>query len=143
MNLQKNIHRIQSMMGVITEDKENNVIRKMVDELGIISAIKMVGNYYMIEPYLKEIDKVNFIKEKIREINYDGSGIGLHEIDEEPIYYSEGEGELHQIEWLGSSSVDISVYEDEFNGHLRDYYVKYESLPSQIIEVLVEILINK
>ncbi len=143
MNLYEDIHKMQSIMGVITEDNKNNVIRKMVDSLGLKTTIKMVGNYYEIEPYLKEIDKTNYIKDKVRELNDDGSGIGLHEIDEEPIYYSEEEGELHQIEWLGSSSVDISVYEDEFNGHLRDYYVKYESLPSQIIEVLVEILINK
>ena len=126
---------------MIKED-EVPLIRKMVDEIGLKNAIKMVGNYYTIEPYLKEIDKVNFIKDKIREINDDGSGIGLHEINEEPLHYSDEDGESHQIEWLGPSSVDISVYEDEFSGHLHDYYVKYESLPSQIIEQLVEILLN-
>ena len=88
------------------------------------------------------VDKVNFIKEKVRELSEDNSGIGLHEINEEPLHYSDEDGESHQIEWLGPSSVDISVYEDEFSGHLSDYYVKYESLPSQIIEELVEILLN-
>ena len=110
--------------------------------MGVANAIKMTGNYYMIEPYLKVVDKVNFIKEKVRELSDDGSGIGLHEINEEPLHYSDEDGEEHQIEWLGLTSVDISVYEDEYSGHLRDYYSKYESLPVQIIEELVEILLN-
>ena len=142
MNLQENIHRIQSVMGVINEDNRPDVFKKMIDELGVTSAIKMAGNYYMIEPYLKEIDKVNFIKEKITKINDYGGSIGLHEINEEPLHYSDEDGELHQIEWLGTKSVDISIYEDVFSSHLSDYYVKYESLPGQILDELVEILLN-
>ena len=142
MNLQENIDRIHQMMGVINEDNRPNVFKKMIDELGITNAIKMAGNYYAIEPYLNKDDKVNYIKEKIIEINDDGSGFGLHEIGEEPLHYGYEDGEEHQIEWLGPTSVDISIYENEFNSHLSDYYVKYESLPSQIIEELVEILLN-
>ena len=138
MKLQENIHRIKSLM---TEDKDDDK-REMIRSLGLADAIKYFGNYYTIEPYLKEIDKVNFIKEKIIEINDDGSGFGLHEIGEEPLHYGDEDGEEHQIEWLGPTSVDISIYENEFNSHLSDYYVKYESLPSQIIEELVEILLN-
>ena len=126
---------------MIKEGKDSN-IPNMIKTLGISDAIKYFGNYYTIEPYLKEIDKVNFIKEKVRELSDDGSGVGLHEINEEPLHYSDEDGEEHQIEWLGLTSVDISVYEDEYSGYLRDYYVKYESLPSQIIEELVEILLN-
>ena len=132
---------VKSCGDVIQENKENS-IPKMIKTLGISDAIKYFGNYYTIEPYLKEVDKVNFIKEKVRELSEDNSGIGLHEINEEPLHYGEEDGEIHQIEWLGLTSVDISVYEDEFSGHLSDYYVKYESLPSQIIEELVEILLN-
>jgi len=140
MNLIENIQRIHTL---INEDKKGETIRNLIDKMGISDAIKMVGNYYMIEPYLKEIDKVNFIKEKITKINDDGRGIGLHEINKEPLHYSDEDGEEHQIEWLGLNSVNISVYEDEYSGYLRDYYVKYESLPGQILDELVEILINK
>lgn len=132
---------IGTIKSIVKENKDSS-ISNMVKTLGVSDAIRYFGNYYTIEPYLKEIDKINFIKDKIREINDDGSGIGLHEINEEPLHYGDEDGELHQIEWLGPSSVDISVYEDEFSGHLHDYYVKYESLPSQIIEELVEILLN-
>jgi len=139
MNLIENIQRISTL---ISEDKKEDTIRTVIDKMGVSNAIKLVGNYYMIEPYLKEIDKVNFIKEKITKINDDGSGIGLHEINEEPLHYSDEDGEEHQIEWLGPTSVDVSVYEDEYSSHLRDYYVKYESLPGQILDELVEILLN-
>ena len=132
---------VKSCGDVIQENKDNS-IPNMIKTLGISDAIKYFGNYYTIEPYLKEVDKVNFIKEKVRELSEDNSGFGLVEINEEPLHYGEEDGEIHQIEWLGLTSVDISVYEDEFSGHLSDYYVKYESLPSQIIEELVEILLN-
>jgi hypothetical protein len=133
---------VKSCDDIIKEDKDNS-ISDMIKTLGVSDAIKYFGNYYKIEPYLKEIDKVNFIKEKVRKLTeWIGGGVGLVEINEEPLYYSQEDGEKHQIEWLGLTSVEVSVYEDEYSGHLRDYNVKYESLPSQIIEELVEILLN-
>ena len=51
MNLHENIHRIHQMMGVITENDRGETIKNLVDRLGVSDAIKMVGNYYMIEPY--------------------------------------------------------------------------------------------
>jgi hypothetical protein len=132
---------VKSCDDIIKEDKDNS-ISDMIKTLGVSDAIKYFGNYYKIEPYLKVIDKVNFIKEKVRELSDDGSGVGLHEINEDPLHYSDEDGEEHQIEWLGRTSVDISIYETEFSSHLRDYYAKYESLPVQIIEELVEILLN-
>ena len=132
---------VKSCDDIIKENKDNS-IHNMIKTLGVSDAIKYFGNYYTIEPYLKVIDKVNFIKEKVRELSDDGSGVGLHEINEDPLHYSDEDGEEHQIEWLGPTSVDISIYETEFSSHLSDYYAKYESLPVQIIEELVEILLN-
>jgi hypothetical protein len=139
MNLIENIQRIHNL---ISEDKKEDTIRTMIDKMGIVDAIKMMGNYYEIEPYLKEVDKVNFIKEKVRELSEDNRGVGLYEINEDPLHYSDEDREEHQIEWLGLTSVDVSVYEDEYSGHLRDYYVRYESLPGQILDELAEILLN-
>jgi hypothetical protein len=139
MNLIENIQRIITL---ISEDKKEDTIRTMIDKMGVSNAIKLTGNYYMIEPYLKEIDKVNYIKERVRELG-DGSGFGMTEIDEEPLHYSDEDGELHQIEWLGTKSADVSVYNDEMGSHLNDYYINYESLPGQILDELVEILINR
>jgi hypothetical protein len=144
MNLQEDIQRIKSMMGVITED-ETPLIRKMVDEIGLINTIKMIGNYYTIEPYLKDIDKVNFIKDKVAELcdEFDNTGFGLNQIDVEPIHFSDDDNELRQIEYLGKNRVIIDVYDEDMGYHLDDYDIQYENLPSQIIEELVEILLNK
>jgi hypothetical protein len=142
MNLIENIHRINTL---ISEDKKEHTIRTMIDKMGVANAIKMTGNYYTIEPYLKEIDKVNYIKEKVSQLSDDfgGNGFGLVEINEEPIHFGEEDGELRQIEYLGRKQVYVDVY-DEDMGYLNwDYNIKYESLPSQILNELVEILINK
>ena len=132
---------VNSCDDIIKENKDNS-IPNMIKTLGISDAIKYFGNYYTIEPYLKEIDKVNFIKEKIIEINDDGSGFALYEINEEPIHISEQDGELRQIEYLGKNRAMVDVYDEDMGTHLGDYNIPYESLPSQIIEELVEILLN-
>jgi hypothetical protein len=133
------------MMGVINEDNRPNVFKKMIDELGITNAIKMAGgNYYAIEPYLKEIDKVNFIKDKVNDLTeWIGGGVGLVEIDEEPIHYDEDENELKQIEYLNTNSVTVDVYDADMNGHLGDYNIPYESLPSQILDEIFRMLLDK
>jgi hypothetical protein len=133
---------VKSCDDIIKEDKDSS-IPNMIKTLGISDAIKYFGNYYTIEPYLKEIDKVNFIKEKVNGLTeWIGGGVGLVEIDEEPIHYDEDENEIKQIEYLGKNSVTVDVYDADMNRHLGDFNVQYESLPSQIIEELVEILLN-
>jgi hypothetical protein len=42
---------------------------------------------------------------------------------------------------LGKDSVTVKTYGDNDN-YIGTFYVNYESLPSQIIEQLVEILLN-
>jgi hypothetical protein len=140
MNLNENIYRIQSLL---SEDKEE-VIKRMVNKIGLIQTIKMMGNYYKIEPYLKVIDKVNFIKEKIDEISEElgSSGFSLYELNEPPIFYDKDDNELKQIEYLGKDSVYVDVYNDDGDTHLGDFTVTYEGLPVEIIEELVEILLN-
>jgi hypothetical protein len=141
MNLIENIERINTL---ISEDKKGETIRNLVDRMGISDAIKLVGNYYLIEPYLKEIDKVNYIKEKVSQIcdDFGGNGFGLVEIDSAPIFYSENEDELRQIEYLGRKQLYVDVYSSDSNSNLGDFKVNYESLPGQILDELVEVFIN-
>ena len=141
MNLIENIHRINTL---INEDKKGETIRNLVDKMGIADAIKMVGNYYIIEPYLKEIDKVNYIKEKVSQISDElgGNGFGLVEVDSAPILYSEDEDELRQIEYLGRKQLYVDVYSSDTNSNLGDFKVNYESLPGQILDELVEVFVN-
>jgi hypothetical protein len=139
MNLNENIYRIQSLL---FEDKEE-VIRRMVNKIGLNQTIKMVGNYRKVKPYLKVIDKVNFIKEKIGEISEElnSSGVSLYELNEPPILYDEDDNQLKQIEYLGKDSVYVDVYDDN-ESHLGDFTLMYEDLSVEIIEQLVEVLLN-
>jgi hypothetical protein len=141
MNLIENIERINTL---ISEDKKGETIRNLIDKMGIADAIKLVGNYYLIEPYLKEIDKVNYIKEKVSQIcdEFGANGFGLVEVDSAPIFYSEDEDELRQIEYLGRKQLYVDVYSSDGNSNLGDFKVNYESLPGQILDELVEVFIN-
>ena len=139
MNLYEDIHRIQSMMGVITEDNKNNVIRKMIDNIGIMNTIKMVGDYYAIEPFLEDVDKINYIKEKVSKLGQ--GGVGFFEMDEEPILVYKNGNDVKQIEFLGKDRAYINIYYR--NAKVGDERVLYEDLPGQIIDELTEILINK
>ena len=126
----------------MSEDKDDSK-REMIRSLGLADAVKYFGDYYKIEPYLKVIDKVNFIKEKVDEISeWLGGGFGLVEINEEPIHYGEDENELSQIEYLGKNGAVIAVYDTVMNTHIGEFNVKYEGLPVEIIEELVKILLN-
>ena len=135
MNLNENIERIKSLM---SEDKEDSK-REMIRSLGLADAVKYFGNYYTIEQYLKVVDKVNFIKEKVAELsNLFGDGITLVE----PIDYDEDDEEQKQIEYLRKDWVVVEVYDTAMNRHIGNFRLKYESLPVEIIELLVEILVN-
>ena len=122
----------------MTEDKDDDK-REMIKILGVSDAIKYFGNYYTIEPYLKVVDKVNFIKEKVAELSdLFGDGITLGE----PIDYDEDDEEQKQIEYLRKDWVVVEVYDTAMNRHIGNFRVKYESLSVEIIELLVEILLN-
>ncbi len=138
MNLQENIHRIQSMMGIINEDKIP-LIRKMIDELGVTNTIKMVGNYYAVEPFLEDVDKVNYIREKVSKLGK--GGVGFFGMNEEPILVYKNGDDVKQIEFLGRDRAYIYIYYR--NSNVGDERVLYEDLPEQIIDKLIEILINK
>jgi hypothetical protein len=85
------------------------------------------------------VDKVNFIKEKVAELSeLVGDGITLVE----PIDYGENDEEQKQIEYLRKDWVVVEVYDTVMNRHIGNFRVKYESLPVEIIELLVEILVN-
>ena len=114
MNLQENIQRIKQMM--IKED-EVPLIKRMIDDIGLKNTFKMVGDYDKLDSYLTDSDKVDFIENTIHrlsgELEPDFIGVGLQEIDEEPIHYSDEDGQLHQIEFLGNKYVEVVYYDDE------------------------------
>ena len=144
MNLQENILRIKQMM--IKED-EVPLIKRMIDDIGLKNTFKMVGDYDKLDSYLTDSDKVDFIENTIyrlsEEMETDFVGVTLYEIDEEPIHYSDEDGQIHQIEYLGRKSVEVYYYDEDVDIHIGDYYVRYDSLPTQILDEIFRMLLDK
>ena len=93
MNLQENIHRIQSMMGVIIENDGPSKIDKMINQIGLGSTIKFFGGYENFkEVYGEDIskeDKINFINQSIKEKTREDHRDFVNPLDylDEDLYY--------------------------------------------------------
>jgi hypothetical protein len=135
------------MGGVITEDRMDKFIKNMIDDIGIEKTFKIVGDYDLVDTYLTDSDKVDFIENTVyrlaEEMESDFIGVGLQEIDEEPIHYGDEDEQLHQIEFLGNKYVEVLYYDDERDTYLGEYNVMYDSLPTQILDEIFRMLLDK
>lgn len=140
MNLQENIHRIHEIMGgVITEDRMDKVIKNMIDDMGIENTFKMVGDYDLVDTYLTDEYKIDYIKDQFHKIN-DGNNFSLQQIWQKPIRYSR-DAERHQVESLGKTHAKVVIY-DNF-GNPRDRHVKYEDLPLEVLDKLFRMMLGQ
>jgi hypothetical protein len=145
MNLQENIERIHEIMGVINEDNRPNIIKKMVDELGITTVIKMVGDYHIIEPYLNKEDKINFIKEIVMmwmKVSHQ-PGISILEVIDEPIDCGSDEEFIRQTQLLTKDGAFVDVFINKPLGMgLDSLIVPYEELPEDTLDKVYETTIK-
>ena len=144
MNLQENIDRIHQMMGVITEDRMDKVIKNMIDTIGLESAFKMVGDYDLMEKYFTDEDKIKYIKDQFNQIN-DGNYFSLEQIFQKPIKIKEDDHDVHQIEALGKDYATVVYYELK-NGNAHYFmrnYPKYEELSSEAIDKLFRMMLSQ
>ena len=113
---------------------EDKSIPNMIKTLGFPDAIRYFGEYEKIEGYITNKDKVNYIKEKVAELGR--GGVSFREINADPIFYDEN----GQIEFLGRDRAYVYIY---YNGNVGDVRVEYENLPSEILDELFRVLIDK
>jgi hypothetical protein len=143
MNLQENIERIHEIMGgVITEDKMDKVIKNMINDIGIESTFKMVGDYDVVEKYFTDEDKINYIKDQFYKIN-DGNFFSLEQIWQKPIQLEIQEDGVKRIQIEGLSENHVSVVKYKFNGSPTKYYSKYEVLSSETIDKLFRMMLGQ
>ena len=140
MNLQEQISRIQSMMGVITEDRMDKVINNMISTIGLENTFKMVGDYNLVEPFLTYEDKINYIKDEFIKVN-DGNYISMEQIWQQPIQIKEEDGMVEQIEGLHKDVVKVVKYNKY--GESTNYRPKYEELSSEIIDKLFRMMLSQ
>jgi hypothetical protein len=141
MNLQENIERIQSMMGVINEDRKDDFIKNMINDIGIEKTFKMVGDYDLMESYFTDEDKINYIKDQFHKIN-DGNYFNLDQIGQKTIRIKEEDNEIQQIEGLHKYNVTIIKY-NRNSGGINKYYPKYEELSSEAIDKLFRMMLSQ
>jgi len=149
MNLQENIHRIQSMMGVISEDDNITKISKMIDDIGLSNTIKFFGGYYNISDMfgvdmyggdinLTKEQKIDFIKEVVSNLSnsYGLTSLSIDDLGMSPIRIGEPEpGEnLQQIENFSDRYVTIDIYgEENFSVNIGAYTEEYEELSDETL----------
>lgn len=142
MNLQENIERVRSIMGVISEDRKEMFTKNMIDDIGLENTIKMVGDYDEVEPYLSDEDKVKYVKNKVLDYadKIGSNGIWLREPQGRPLRINDEGGIIHNIEFLGQSHAGVEVYEKGKSN--RPYRIMYKDSPPQIIDMIIKRLIE-
>ena len=150
MNLQENIHRIQSLL---TENKAE-MIKGVIEKYGLHHAIKLMGGYEPIlnvidhDNYFSNEDKIDFIRGVIEELleKYDDdhtTGISADELDMSPIrlYQPEPGDNLQQIEYFNPGFVTIDII-DKDGMMIGGYTQKYEELKDEVIDKIFIFMID-
>jgi hypothetical protein len=122
MNLQENIHRIQSVMGIINEDDKSAKIIKMIEDMGLMTAIKFFDGYDNIKNiygniFTKEY-KIKFIQDSVQYLSKknNSNGVSIYGLGLNPIPFgAHDDNELQQIEYFNMNYITIDIYKDGKN----------------------------
>jgi hypothetical protein len=133
MNLQENIHRLQSMMGIINEDDKSAKIIKMIEDMGLMTTIKFFGDYDTVKKHLgggitREY-QIQFIEDAVQHLSnpHNSTGISIYELGLNAIPFgTSDDDEQQQIEYFGPGFVTIDVYGDGY--HKSSFTENYENL---------------
>lgn len=145
MNLHENIQRIHQMMGIITENKKVEVLRNMIDKMGLYQASKMVGGYDELKNLVNREDKINFINDLVKKVDslYGGEGgFSVNDFDLDSISYkSDDENYTGYIEHFRDGWAVVFWYDDS-EDIVGDTTVDYDELPDNIIDNIVSQFMN-
>jgi hypothetical protein len=145
MNLNENIYRIQQMMGIITENKKVEVLRNMIDKMGLYPASKMAGGYDELKNLVNREDKINFINDFVKKV--DGlygveGGLSVNDFDLNSIpFESDDESYTGYIEHFRDGWAVVFWYDDS-EDVVGDTTVDYNELPDDIIDNIVSQFMN-
>jgi hypothetical protein len=149
MDLYENIDRIQIMMGIVSENDNNSKITKLIDSVGLITAINAFGGYdELVSRYGNDVisrdKKIKFIKEFYRENEYQDTSLYLGDFDISPIHFYEDKKVEKQIEFIDENGVFVDVYsKTNYNAWMEVYTVPYEELPEDVLNEIFSTLIYK
>lgn len=138
MNLQEDINRIQSIMGVINENKVVDIIQ----EMGLYDAIRYFGGYdnltkMMGDYVLSNDDMIWFIVDTVKYLSdkYNDDGISVWDLDMSPIMMGHPAEELQQIEYFSPRFLSIYVYEGKnYEDEVGQFTEQYEDLDDNTLD---------
>jgi hypothetical protein len=129
------------MMGIITEDRKDVLIKNMIGNIGIKDTFNMVGDYDLVNSYLTDEDKIIYIKDEFTKIN-DGKYFTLEQIWEQPMIIKvDDEGRTHRIIGLHKDNVSVIMYSGNYES--TRYYPEYEELSSETIDKLFRMMLGQ
>lgn len=127
-------------------DNLRDRILNRIEKFGLKVTLDMTGMSYGklfsigIGPeYFTRKIKQEFIQNYFKDLGY---GVGLPEIDEDAIFYSQNENEYREIYYLGESKVSIMVWDRESGDTEGEYGVSYHNLSDDMIDEIFDIVIK-
>ena len=127
-------------------DNLRDRILNRIEKFGLKVTLDMTGMSYGkllaigIGPeYFTRKIKQEFIQNYFKELGY---GIGLPEIDVDPIFWSQNDDDYREIFYLGISKVSIMVWEKETNDTIGEYGVLYHNLSDDMIDEIFDIVVK-
>lgn len=148
--LRENIERIQSMMGIITEDKSDTMLA-MVNRIGVYETIKFIGGYKRFKKYLGDTKlpkrfMIDFIKDMVMwwmEVSRQPGFTISAEYSDKPIDCGSDEDFTRQTQILSKDAAYVDVYDNRPLGMMTDtLMVPYEDLPEDSLEKIFEVMID-
>ena len=131
------------MKYIITESKLTDNLIELINNGGLITALDIVGDYDDLIRIVGKDTITREMKEKfIRDIVLEHGGISVHDLNEDPIVYKEGNGEIWEIYYLGIRRVSINIWYELGYGDRSDISVSYESLSDKHIDEIFTMLVE-
>lgn len=129
----------------MSDNLRDRILNK-IEKFGLKVTLDMTGMSYGklfsigIGPeYFTRKIKQEFIQNYFKDLGY---GVGLPEIDVDPIFYSQNENEYREIFYLGASKVSIMVWDRESGDTEGEYGVSYHNLSDDMIDEIFDIVIQ-
>ena len=127
-------------------EKQHRFILNLIDNRGLFEALRILNLTFtelfslgFETEYFSRKIKQEFIQDYFKDLGY---GVGLPEIDEDAIFYSQNENEYREIYYLGESKVSIMVWDKESGDTEGEFGVSYHNLSDGMIDEIFDIVVK-
>jgi hypothetical protein len=121
---------------------------KMIDELGLYGAVKMMGGYESLLSHINpedisEWDKVKFLRDVVISKGPEISGresISIHDLGIQPIRYDKYENKIRVITTMYGNGVKVNIYKNDIYDDNR--IILYSHMPEDVIDRVFKVMTN-